>query len=74
MFISVFFFLWEKLGEFYPFKPKVAKVLFLGQDMVYKKSVILKLFDEVTLLKYFPIKFFFFFFFGFFTENEIVVL
>ncbi|XP_023893750.1 GTP-binding protein SAR2 [Quercus suber] len=35
-----------ELGEFYPFKPKVAKVLFLGQDMVYKQSVILKLFDE----------------------------
>ncbi|XP_075656593.1 GTP-binding protein SAR2-like [Castanea sativa] len=38
-----------ELCEFYPFKPKVAKVLFLGQDMVYKQSVILKLFDECIL-------------------------
>ncbi|XP_075659599.1 small COPII coat GTPase SAR1A-like [Castanea sativa] len=34
-----------ELSTFYPFKPKEANVLFLGQDMLYKLSVILSLSD-----------------------------
>ncbi|XP_030956999.1 GTP-binding protein SAR1A-like [Quercus lobata] len=34
-----------ELSTFYPFKPKKANVLFLGQDMLYKLSVILSLSD-----------------------------
>ncbi|KAF3967027.1 hypothetical protein ACB098_03G025500 [Castanea mollissima] len=34
-----------ELSTFYPFKPKEANILFLGQDMIYKQSVILSLSD-----------------------------
>ena len=57
---NVFFILaWEKLSTFYPFKPKEANILFLGQDMIYKQSVILSLSDLVLL----SLSFAFFFFF-----------
>ena len=62
-YVFFFFFLaWEKLSTFYPFKPKEANILFLGQDMIYKQSVILSLSDLVLLSLSFA--FFFFFFFG----------
>ncbi|KAK7850172.1 gtp-binding protein sar1a [Quercus suber] len=39
------FFNIEKLGEFYPFRPRATNLLFLGSDD-YKRSVILNLSDE----------------------------
>ncbi|KAK4595594.1 hypothetical protein RGQ29_013893 [Quercus rubra] len=41
-----FVFLIHKLGVFYPFKPKVANVLFLGKDENCKKAVISSLSDD----------------------------
>ena len=56
---SVPFFPWEKLGVFYPFKPKVANVLFLGKDENCKKAVISSLSDdEVTHPFFYIYKFF----------------
>ena len=53
------FFPWEKLGVFYPFKPKVANVLFLGKDENCKRAVISSLSDDkVTHPLYIYIYFF----------------